>query len=231
MLSGNPIGYPALFREYILVMAAEMTVSCPKAAFRNPAKLADARRTAARQREAFHDLFGTDLIVVPGIELPEKVDSFYRELNRRVRPDDPEPPAAPPIDYPDDLLNAETAALHFVDGEGLSFYANYHLLDELFTNPALISRRRYRESLSDCLNAPEISPELLRRLAARDPGKTDAVFAKFLRRKFSWGTDGEALLREYKPDHFDGPRMPTTVKLSKELSDALQRGRTASGPA
>lgn len=230
MISGNPIAFPASSRENMLVIAAEMTLEYPKAAFRNPVKLAEARRTTARQREAFVGLFGTDLIVVPGIDLPDKVDMFYRELSRRARPDDAEPPEPPPMEYPDDLLDADTAAIHFVEGEGLSFYANYHLLDELFSNPALISRRRYRESLADCLSAPRISPELLRRMAGRDPGKTNAVFAKFLRRKFSWDTDGEALLREHKPDYFDGPPVPGTVQLSSALSDALRRARQNTHP-
>ena len=85
-------------------------------------------------------------------------------------------------------------------------------------------RRRYRETLSEYLRDPDTSPEPLRRLAARDPGKTDTLFAKLLKRKggFSWDTDGEALLRKHKPSYFDGSLLPRTVPLSERLSNALR---------
>jgi hypothetical protein len=45
-----------------------------------------------------------------------------------------------------------------------------------------------------------------RRLAARDPPRPSTVFARLLKRKrgFTWETDGEQLLRRYKPSYFDG---------------------------
>ncbi|HXL17653.1 MAG TPA: hypothetical protein VN961_09055, partial [Streptosporangiaceae bacterium] len=102
-----------------------------------------------------------------------------------------------------------------------------HLLEELFGNPALISRRPYRETLSGFLRDPDTSPEPLRRLAARDSAKASMVFAKLLNRKrgFSWDTDGEQLLRRYKPRYFDGTLLPRTVPLSKLLF-----GRTPTQP-
>ena len=126
---------------------------------------------------------------------------------------------------PDELLDADSVAIHFAAGEGLSFYPGYHLLEELFSAPALISRRPYRETLSGFLRDPDSSPEPLRRLAARDPAKASTVFARLLKRKrgFSWNTDGEELLRRSKPSFFDGPRLPRTVPLSGLLSDALER--------
>jgi hypothetical protein len=98
---------------------------------------------------------------------------------------------------------------------------------ELFSEPALISRRRYRETLSGFLRDPDTTPEPLRRLAARDPAKASTVFAKLLKRKrgFSWDTDGEQLLRRSKPSYFDGTALPRTVPLSKLLSNALQHTR------
>lgn len=156
--------------------------------------------------------------------MPGKVEAFHRHLAQQARPG-AEPAQIPTLDLPEGLLDADSVAIHFVAGEGLTFYPDYHLLEELFSDPALISRRRYRETLSDFLRDPDTSPEPLRRLAARDPAKASTVFARLLKRKrgFSWDADGEELLRRSKPSYFDGSSLPRTVPLSNVLSDALQR--------
>jgi hypothetical protein len=226
MVSGNLAVFPASTRDVMLASAAQQALSNPELAFRNPAKLAEARDMVARQREAFVELFGSDLIVVPGVEVPDKVQEFERHWARHVCPD-VEPPEPVSMNFPDDLLDADSVAIHFVAGEGMSFYPRYHLLEELFSNPALISQRRYRETLSDFLRDPDTAPEPLRQLAARDPAKASKVFTRLLNRKrgFSWETDGEALLRKYKPSYFDGTLYPRTVVLSKPLSDAVRNAR------
>jgi hypothetical protein len=223
MVSGNPAAFPASARDQMLAAAAEQAMRNPEAVFRNPAKLAEARRILAGQHQAFVDLFGADLIVVPGVEVPGKVEEFHRRLARQAHPG-AEPPELASLDFPGDLLAADSVAIHFVTGEGLSFYPGYHLLEELFSNPALISRRRYRETLSGFLRDPDTSPEPLRRLAARDPAKASTVFARLLNRKhgFTWDTDGEQLLRQHKPSYFGGTPLPRTVPLSEPLSHALR---------
>ena len=229
LVSGHLSSYPSSARDQVLAVAAEQAMRNPEAVFRNPAKLAEARRMLAEHQAVFVGLFGSDLIVVPGDEVPGKVDAFYRRLRERADPA-AEQDEAGQADFLDDvpeILEAESVAIHFVEGEGLSFYPDYHLLEDLFTNPALISRRRYRERLSDFLGDPDGSPEPLRRLAARDPAIASTVFARLLKRKrgFSWAADGEELLRRSKPRYFDGTVLPRTVPLSKTLSDALQRSR------
>ena len=129
----------------------------PEAVFRNPAKLAEARRVLAGHHETFVELFGADLIVVPGTEVPGKVEAFHRHLAQQARPGaEPHPIAS--LDLPDDMLAADSVAIHFAVGEGLSFYPGYHLLEELFSDPALISRRRYRATLSGFLRDPGTYP-------------------------------------------------------------------------
>jgi hypothetical protein len=206
----------------MLAAAAEQAMRHPEAVFRNPAKLAEARGILALQQETFADLFGADLIVVPGAEVPGKIEEFHRHLAQQTRPGAEPPEIA--LDLPDDILAADSVAIHFAAGEGLSFYPGYHLLEELFSNPALVSRSRYRDTLSGFLRDPDTSPEPLRRLAASDPAKASMVFARLLKRKrgFSWDTDGEQLLRQHKPSYFDGTLLPRTVPLSERLSNALQ---------
>jgi hypothetical protein len=223
MVSGNPAAFPASARSQMLAAAAEQAMRNPEAVFRNPAKLAEARRILAQHHQMFADLFGASLIVVPGIEVPGKIEAFHRHLAQQAHPG-AEPPEPAPLDLPDDILAASSVAIHFAAGEGLSFYPGYHLLEELFSDPALISRRRYRETLSGFLRDSGTSPEPLRRLAARDPAKASTVFTKLLNRKrgFSWDTQGEQLLRQHKPSYFDGTLLPRTVPLSELLSNALR---------
>jgi hypothetical protein len=223
MVSGNPAAFPASARGQMLAAAAQQAMRHPEAVFRNPAKLAEARRILAQHQQVFVDLFGADLIVVPGTEVPGKVEAFHRHLAQQGRPG-ANPPDLAPLDLPDDLLAADSVAIHFAAGEGLSFYPGYHLLEELFSTPTLISRRRYRDTLSSFLRDPDTSPEPLRQLAARDPAKASTVFSKLLNRKrgFSWDTDGEQLLRQHKPSYFDGTLLPRTVPLSELLSNALR---------
>jgi hypothetical protein len=225
MVSGNLSAFPASARSGMLVAAAQQALSNPELAFRNPAKLAQARKLVAEQHEAFVGLFGSDLIVVPGAEVPGKVREFERHWAHLVCPDD-EPPEPVSMEFPEDLLDAGSVAIHFAAGEGMSFYPGYDLLEELFGNPALIARRRYRELLSDYLSDPDASPEPLRQLAARDPAKASKVFTRLLKRKgFSWETDGEELLCQHKPSYFDGTLLPRTVVLSDRLSKALKEAR------
>ncbi|MGH3157817.1 MAG: hypothetical protein ACRDNF_14740, partial [Streptosporangiaceae bacterium] len=226
MISGNMIVSPATARDQILAAAAQQAMSHPETVFRNPAKLTQARDILAEQRREFVDLFGDDLIVVPGEEVPGKVEAFHHRLATAKNPE-AEPGPLPPLDLPDHMRAASGVAIFFAAGEGISFYPDFDLLDDLFRNPALISRRRYRDALSTFLRDPDISPEPLRRLAARDPAKASTVFTRLLRRKggVSWDTDGERLLRQHKPGYFEGERLPRTVPLSPLLSDALRRSR------
>ncbi len=85
MVSGNLSVYPASARGEMLVAAAQQALSHPELAFRNPAKLAEARLMLADQREAFVDLVGADLLGVPGIEVPDKVEKFHRHLGQAGR--------------------------------------------------------------------------------------------------------------------------------------------------
>jgi hypothetical protein len=58
----------------------------PEAVFRNPAKPAEARRLLAQHHQTFMDLFGAGLIVVPGAEVPAKVEAFHRHMAQQARP-------------------------------------------------------------------------------------------------------------------------------------------------
>ncbi len=73
MISGNPTAFPASERDEMLAVAAQQAMRHPEAVFRNPAKLAGARRLLAEQHDQFVDLFGADLIVVPASKCPARL--------------------------------------------------------------------------------------------------------------------------------------------------------------
>jgi hypothetical protein len=93
MVSGNLAAWPASDRDEMLALTAEYAVRNPKVVFRNLEKLAEARRILAEHHRAFVELFGTDLIVVPGTEVPGTFEEFHRHLVRQIEPD-AEPVAA-----------------------------------------------------------------------------------------------------------------------------------------
>src|SRR5258708_1057969 len=209
----------------MLAAVADDGMTTPEPSFLTPERWAEARRFLAEHHAACVDMCGADLIVVPGAEVPGKVEAFHRRLAQQTRPDAERREGAT-VDFPDHVLTADRVGIHFVAGEGLSFYPDYHLIEELFSDPRLISRPHYRETLSGFLRDPDSSPDPLRRLAARDPAKASKVFARLLKRNhFSWDTDGEQLLRRSKPRYFDETPLPRTVPLSPLLSEALQRSR------
>ena len=151
LVSGHLSSYPSSARDQVLAIAAEQAMRNPEVVFRNPAKLAEARRMLAEHQAVFVGLFGSDLIVVPGNEVPGKVDAFYRRLRERADPG-AEQDEAGQADFLDDvpeILEAESVAIHFVEGEGLSFYPGYRL-------PA--TRPRPARPSADCSSASVVSP-------------------------------------------------------------------------
>jgi hypothetical protein len=110
------------------------------------------------------------------------------------------------MSLPLDLTEAETVALIYDETDGLGFYAEFGLVEEAFANLDLLRRRRWREQTLSYLEDESVEPMVLRRLAARDPGKATVVFRRLLKRpRFDWSRDSEALMREIKLGYFDRP--------------------------
>ena len=128
MISGNPAAFPASERDQMLTIAAEQALHHPESVFRNPDKLTEARRVLAEHHKSFVDLFGEDLIVVPGTEVASTVQTYHRHLAQQTSPRT-EPTALPPLDLPDHILDADSVAIHSLAEEGLSFYPDYPLLE------------------------------------------------------------------------------------------------------
>ncbi|MEU1390671.1 MULTISPECIES: hypothetical protein [unclassified Nonomuraea] len=213
--------FPAEARDQLLTQAADIGLRNPKLVFRNPDKLATARRMLAAQREVFLDLYDAEYIVVTGEDVVPRHDAFMRACMDRTQPGNTFP--LPGFTYPEEVLDAETVAIHFDPETGISFYLEFGLLQELFADPRLINRRRYRETLTSYLRGDDISPAAIRLLADPAPDNAGVVFGKLLKKKgFSWPEHGESLLRRYKSRYFDEPQLPTTVPVSETMARHLR---------
>src|ERR1700733_11298069 len=111
MVSGHLSTFPASARREILATAANQAMLRPASVFRNPAKLAEARQIVAERQAAFVDLFGSDLIVVPGSEVAGQVAKFHRHVAERRDPQG-EPPAPPALNVPERLLADDGVAVY-----------------------------------------------------------------------------------------------------------------------
>ncbi|MEU9887613.1 hypothetical protein [Sphaerisporangium sp. NPDC051011] len=210
MISGTPRAFPSEDAHAALASVRELQLTNPKMVFRNPAKLAQAREMQAHQHESFLDLYGNDLIVVPGSEVDEKIMALYRHNYERAGSESGPwtDPDLPGFGFDSD----DVTAIIFDKEDGLGFYREFDVMQEVFAKPEMIVRRRYRDVVTSYLRDENVSPVPLRRLAAEDPDKASQVFRKLLKKpNFSWERDGEALLRKHKPGWFASPPLPTVI--------------------
>jgi hypothetical protein len=229
MLSGPSSVFRPSDEAVVCQVALELALQAPELMYRNPEKLAQAWEIQREDRDRFVRFFGSDLVVLPGDEAQDRVGEFWafsREetLRPAARPDRRRDPAAPLMELPPDLTEAETVAMIYDEVEGLNFYAEFGLVEAAFAEPELLRRRRYREQTLGYLEDDSVAPLVFRRLAERDPARASAVFRRLLRKpRFDWTRDGEALLRTYKPDFFERPPQPRVSPLSERLAAYAER--------
>jgi len=235
LISGMPSVLPAENRAKVLDVAARTAMSSPALVFRNPEKLAKAWELQREDRRHFVVFFGSDLVVLPGSELAERIQAYWAFHNREVRERagrpaaegtgqdvDPEPPV-PDFDLPENLRQAPTVAVIYDETEGLNFFANFSLVQEVFADPGLAADQEHRRALLGYLRDPSVSPLPFRRLAEQDPERASRVFQQVLRRPdFTWARDGEALLRQHKASFFERPALPGIMPVG-----SVARGRQA----
>ena len=111
--------------------------------------------------------------------------------------------------------------------EGLQFLIDYDRADQAVAEPDLAADDPYRGTLRGYLADSSVPPLAFRRLARDHPAAISAAMGRALDRPtFQWERDGEALLREYKPEWFRRPPLPTTVVMPPRLlAHRLPTGR------
>ncbi|HEY3108073.1 MAG TPA: hypothetical protein VGL23_04930 [Chloroflexota bacterium] len=232
LMSGIANTLPASARAVVLRSAADLASRRPALVFRNPAKLAQGWALQREEREHFIAFFGADLVVLPGRALVERMRAYGHFRTHEVRDADGKSAAErhreaygrdpPTLDFaPPEFAEVETVGVVYDEVDGLNFFANFGLLQEVFADPALAAKRAYRQAVLGYLDEPSIPPMALRRLAEPDPARASRVFRRALREpSFSWARDGDALLRRRKASYFAQPVLPSVTPFSERLARA-----------
>ncbi|MEV4002458.1 hypothetical protein [Actinomadura sp. NPDC049753] len=227
MISGTPMAFPADQADDVLAGLPEIVMRYPERVFRNPEKLAEARELQDQQRRAFIDLYGGDMVVVPGGEVRRTLMASYRHAYELAgsKAGPWTEPDLPPL--PEEWTDADSVALIYDAEDGLGFYVDYAAARQAFAEPDLVRRRRYRDIVSAYLREEGISPVPIRRLAAEaGPDASSRLFQKLLKKPgFSWERDGEALLRKYKADWYAKPPLPRVTLTSPALARRFEEAK------
>ncbi len=235
LLSGAVQTYSASQRDEIYRAAAKLALEHPKLVFRNPRKLEQAWELQRQDRRDFIAFFGSDLVVLPGRELTERMREYMHFKMHGVRDAEGltraekaqrEYGCVPPLpveSFDEDLRERETVGVIYDEVEGLNFFPDFGLVEEAFQNPDLAGDERHREAVRGYVQSPYVSPLPLRRLAERYPQNVDKVFVKAFpaRKSFTWKRYGESFLQRYKPSYYNQPTLPAVSPISDELSRAL----------
>lgn len=234
LFSGTQSILPAVARADVRRVAIEMAMKFPQMAFRNPEKLQQAWDLQREQHEMFVEFFGTDLLVVPKAELRDKMRGFFHYQNFEKRDADGTTAAEraeadgkttqlPDFDPFPGMPSKVTIGVISNPIEGISYYPDFGLIDEVFVNPELLADRKHRRAVREFLENPDGNPVPFQNLARRDPARASEVFQKLLQRPdFDWERDGEALLRQHQVNYYAKPRMPHVLPLSQRQVKWMQ---------
>jgi hypothetical protein len=221
LVSGDVAVYPDDSRAVIYHAAYELAMQHPAAVFRNPAKLALAQQMSKDQHTRFVEFFGTDLAVIPGTQLTDRMLAFYRFCREKADPSGADSADLPvsAADYPAEPVDSEAVAVFHDEIDGLSLCAGFGRVERAFADPALLRQPEYRRRLREYLDDDTIPPQVFERMVARDPERGNEVFRKLLGQKaFNWSISGDALMRRRKPSYYDTSRLPGMIPVSAKLA-------------
>jgi hypothetical protein len=230
LLSGAQRLFRGSDRKELLRTAAQVSLKHPELVFRNPEKLKRGWELQRWERERFIEFFGADLVVLRGSELAERIDGFWEWRTRQMISGEMSEQEVkrhniPRFELPDHLPEAETVALIYDEVEGLTFLAEFGLVEAVFDDPALLADRDHRRAVLGYLNDDSVSPLPFRRLGQRHPEKASRVFQRLLKKPtFSWDRDGESLMRRRKAWFFDKPVLPSVTPVSQAVLELHRAG-------
>jgi len=213
-------------RKIAYAIAAELAMKCPELLFRNPSLLERGWELQRSDRDRFVRFFGTDMVLIPGTELAERMRQYAASSRREVLAqlaaqgsDSLANRSLVEFDFPPDLVNSGTVAVIYDETDGLAFFGGFGEFEQAFTEPALLDHPRYRQRVLDYLDDDSVSPLPFRRMADRDPLRASDVLRRVLGRKsFDWQSDGEKLMRQRKRSFFDRAPLPCLLPISTRLA-------------
>jgi len=228
LVSGYMTAFPKSGAAQVAQVALQLATTQPELVFRNPEKIERGWEQMRKDRAAFIEFFGGDELVLSPAEAAERLDAYYRHQRqavlaarpRRRKPRRGPDKELPPVEWPDELAEADTIGLIYDEIDGLNFYNDYGMLRELFADPALAADKRYSDVLRGYLESDSVGPLPIRRLAVAHPETADAVFRKVLRKpSFTWADHGEALLRRRKPWYYEHEPRPGVSVIGSRLQE------------
>lgn len=213
-------------RKVAYAIAAELAMTCPEMLFRNPSLLERGWELQRVDRDRFVRFFGTDMVLIPGTELAQRMrqyaDFSRREVLAQVTTQKSDKYANRPLvefDFPPDLVKSGTVAMIYDETDGLAFFGGFGEFERAFTEPAVLDQPDYRQRVLDYLDDDSVSPLPFRRMADRDPLRASEVLRRVLGRKsFDWQRDGEKLMRQRKRSFFDRAPQPRILPISTRLA-------------
>jgi hypothetical protein len=213
-------------RKVAYAIAADLATKYPELVFRNPAFLERGWELQRSDRERFVRFFETDMVLIEGTELAERMRQYAAFSRREVLAelaaqeiDSLANRSLVEFDFPPALVESGTVAVIYDETDGLAFFGGFGEFERAFTDPALLDQRRYRQRVVDYLDDDSVSPLPFRRMADRDPTRASEVLRLVLGRKsFDWQRDGEKLMRQRKRPFFDRAPLPRLLPISARLA-------------
>ncbi|MCG2624287.1 hypothetical protein LVY72_20565 [Arthrobacter sp. I2-34] len=212
-------------------LLAEVCYAYPAGAFRNPAKLEQARRMTADYHRIFVSLFGGPVITGTGRETQERFNRFLAACTAEALAKLPgkggKMPVPATVELPEEILHHDDVAFRHHPVRGTSILRNYSAAAAAHARPpatpddGVAAVRHYLED-------PGVSGDVLRELAAAHPDTVDALYRLVLEDPdFIWERDGEEMLRRHKPANLWEPDMPDITILPGLAEEfAHEAGRT-----
>ena len=213
-------------RKVAYAIAADLATKYPELVFRNPAFLERGWELQRSDRERFVRFFETDMALIEGTELTERMRQYAafsrREVLAQLAAQEIDSFANRPLvefDFPPDLVTSGTVAVIYDETDGLAFFGGFGEFERAFTEPPLLDQRHYRQRVLDYLDDDSVSPLPFRRMADLDPTRASEVLGRVLGRKsFDWQRDGEKLMRQRKRSFFDRAPLPGLLLISARLA-------------
>ncbi len=208
--------------------AARLATKLPAEFFRNPKHLERSRESSRWYYERFVKIFHHSWVVGTALEIEDAHRQFVIE-NNRISVAEGKATAAdlvgvkPSLELPAELRTAESVGMLCHPQQGLFFLAEFGRFLETFADPALAREAENRRRVLKYLEDDSIPPGVFELVAGADPDKASRTLRRVLGDPhIDWRRDGDLLMREHKPSHFERPPLPSSLALSKEMIAGLR---------
>jgi len=221
-------------RRIVGALLAGLIENDPTGAFRNPVKRERALEINGAYHDVFLGLFGADSVAGTGREAAEHLRRFIAACSAQVNAAAPE--SSPAAEWaaadavatsayeniPDELLNADDVVLLNHKVKGFALFQNYGQVEDAHHTPPSDAHADGVALVREYLNDESIPAYVLARLASAYPETVDALYRLVLERpEFRWAVDGDALLRQRKPESYATADVPDLVVLPQLVIDAM----------